>query len=254
MVSLIDISRILLSILAAVLVQIIFRAAIIRHRSPGKPPLTCILDAVLAYPMMIGLGPWAFKYSSNVKGWTEKQIIAMMKRLGLTDFGGSVSDMTRQYDAAMLGITRSKVEISPVGYVSLQVSLNARIESRLRMVDFISRHPHIANIPVRRPVFVVGFPRTGTTFLHDMLGLHPEGSSLKWWEQMSPVPFSHDESMAARIADRKKRYNGPTRFMFQMTMLTTDQAIQRIHRIEYDAPEGVLLLPSLYLYTTLSIV
>ena len=149
-----------------------------------------------------------------------------------------MKNMTKQYDTALLGIAKSGAEISPAGYLALQVSMDARISHRLLMVDYLSKHPKILDIPVRRPIFVIGFPRTGTTFLHDMLGLHPDCSSHKLWEQMSPIPSSHNESIAARATDRKQRYNGAARAMFRMTLLTTDPAIQHIHRIEYDAPEG----------------
>lgn len=192
--------------------------------------------------MMFEIGPWAYTEHTKVKGRTEKQVRAVMKRFGLSDFGGEIDDMAKQYDTATLGIARSGVEISPGGYLALQVSMDARIECRLKLVDYIKRHPQISQIPVRRPIFVIGFPRTGTTYMHELLGLHPEGSSHLWWEQMTPIPESHDESLAARAADRRKRYDGKAKSLFKMTMLTTDQAIQRIHRIEYDAAEGVFAI------------
>jgi hypothetical protein len=188
--------------------------------------------------MMFEIGPWAYTDHTNVKGRTEQQVRAVMKSLRLSDFGGDIEDMAKQYDTASLGIARSKVEISPGGYLAMQVSMDARIECRLKLVDYIKRHPQISQVAVRRPIFVIGFPRTGTTYLHELLGLHPEGSSHLWWEQMTPIPESHDESLEGRFEDRRKRYHGKAKTMFKMTMLTTDQAIQRIHRIEYDASEG----------------
>jgi hypothetical protein len=49
------------------------------------------------------------------------------------------------------------------------------------------RHPEIAAIPVEDPVFVIGFPRTGTTFLHNLLAQHPEFHCPDLWELLTPA-------------------------------------------------------------------
>jgi hypothetical protein len=34
----------------------------------------------------------------------------------------------------------------------------------------------------------MGFPRSGTTFLHNLMALHPEARALLRWELVHPVP------------------------------------------------------------------
>jgi len=41
---------------------------------------------------------------------------------------------------------------------------------------------------ISKPIFIVGLPRTGTTFLQRLLSLDPANTSPKTWELMDPVP------------------------------------------------------------------
>ena len=58
-----------------------------------------------------------------------------------------------------------------------------------RFVQYLRRHPGVLQMKVRGPVFVVGFTRTGTTFLHELLGLHPAVRSHVTWEQVRSIQF-----------------------------------------------------------------
>jgi len=45
--------------------------------------------------------------------------------------------------------------------------------NRLKLHDWLSRHPEILEEAIERPIFILGLPRTGTTLLHDLLALDP---------------------------------------------------------------------------------
>jgi hypothetical protein len=49
------------------------------------------------------------------------------------------------------------------------------------------RYP-IAAETIVRPVFATGEPRSGTTLLHALLSVHPNGRALRFWEVMYPSP------------------------------------------------------------------
>ncbi len=108
--------------------------------------------------------------------------------------------------------------------------------TRLKMVDYIKKHSMIKSIPIKNPIFVVGFPRTGTTFLHEILGLHPQVKSHTTWQQMNSVPDTHIESAEALLADMRLRYKN-NKLKFNVLMGLAGNAIQRVHRIGYDEPE-----------------
>jgi hypothetical protein len=62
------------------------------------------------------------------------------------------------------------------------------LTNRLRIDDYIRRHPEITEAPIKRPVFILGMPRTGTTLLSYLLGADPARRSLLKWEAFSMVP------------------------------------------------------------------
>jgi hypothetical protein len=173
-----------------------------------------------------------------------------------------VAFFERYETARSLGLQRSKAKYTPFGYVITQETLTKRVLTKLKMLEYIKRHPKISEIPVKNPIFVIGFPRTGTTFLHELLGLHPKvrirssptfvchvlhtqllfaDLSLQvkmhyTWEQMAPVPETDEETAEALAKDRKDRYNKNKSF-FDTSLMLAGDAIQRIHRVKYDEPE-----------------
>ncbi|MFE3279186.1 sulfotransferase [Nocardia sp. NPDC059239] len=52
------------------------------------------------------------------------------------------------------------------------------LHNRLLLRDNVNRHPQITQIPIDKPVFVLGLPTSGTTFLHNLLVLHPQLKAL----------------------------------------------------------------------------
>src|SRR6185436_11113458 len=64
----------------------------------------------------------------------------------------------------------------------------AHLTQRLRVEDWIARHPDLLARPVPAPVFMVGLPRTGTTALSHLIAQDPTARSLRVWESAQPVP------------------------------------------------------------------
>lgn len=59
---------------------------------------------------------------------------------------------------------------------------------RLRTTAFLESRPTLLERPIRRPVFVFGIPRTGTTLLSNLLAADPARRSPLTWEIDDPVP------------------------------------------------------------------
>ncbi|MCO4769838.1 MAG: sulfotransferase, partial [Deltaproteobacteria bacterium] len=70
---------------------------------------------------------------------------------------------------------------------------------RLQIEQWFKDHPETADIPIERPIFVLGFPRTGTTVLQNMLEQAPHRRALQFWETTSPIPW-HDDLEKDRAA------------------------------------------------------
>ncbi len=60
--------------------------------------------------------------------------------------------------------------------------------NRLNYVNDRKKFPEIANEKIVAPVFIIGFPRTGTTILHDILAQDPDSRAPLTWETMFPSP------------------------------------------------------------------
>ena len=61
------------------------------------------------------------------------------------------------------------------------------LTSRLQFCEDRKRYP-IAEERIEKPLFATGEPRSGTTLLHALLSVDPNGRSLRFWEVMYPSP------------------------------------------------------------------
>jgi hypothetical protein len=61
------------------------------------------------------------------------------------------------------------------------------LTSRLQFIEDFKRYP-IAPERIERPLFATGEPRSGTTLLHGLLSVDPNGRALRFWEVMYPSP------------------------------------------------------------------
>ena len=68
-----------------------------------------------------------------------------------------------------------------------QVYVNLLVQ-RLRVDDWLMRHPALTERPIERPVVIAGMPRTGTTVASYLLGADPARRSLLKWEVWNGVP------------------------------------------------------------------
>jgi hypothetical protein len=111
------------------------------------------------------------------------------------------------------------------------------LENRLRMCADRRRYPAIAAQEIRRPLFVTGLPRTGTTLLHGLLAQDPVSRVPYTWESMFPSPpptKSHRES-DPRIAWAERQIRWFHR-------LNPD--FRRIHQLGARLPDECLIITS----------
>jgi hypothetical protein len=71
--------------------------------------------------------------------------------------------------------------------------------SRLRVIDYLKRHPEVDEIEISKPLIIVGLPRSGTTHLVNLIAADQRFRSMPYFESRQPVPSpgeigSRDES------------------------------------------------------------
>ncbi|WP_420382154.1 sulfotransferase family protein [Novosphingobium sp.] len=74
------------------------------------------------------------------------------------------------------------------GRTTIVMNAVRALSNRLRVEDMIRRHPEILDIPIERPIFIAGLPRSGTTHLVNWLARDDRLNSLTLWESEEPVP------------------------------------------------------------------
>jgi Sulfotransferase family len=63
-----------------------------------------------------------------------------------------------------------QADLHPLGRFLMRIHLLELLETRLRLVGLWTRRSEaLAVSPVQRPIFITGMPRSGSTFLHELL-------------------------------------------------------------------------------------
>ncbi len=121
------------------------------------------------------------------------------KCTGLNDFGDtSFLEAFR----VLLQAYETEAEFNFVGRVCVHSDTVRTLSNRLRLVADRQRSPAIADEVIRRPLFITGLPRSGTTFLHALLAQDPALRAPQVWEGMypSPPPPAASDASDPRIA------------------------------------------------------
>lgn len=104
---------------------------------------------------------------------------------GLSDWGG---DDLREPFETLINALNSEAQLHERGVRASKQRLHDVLCGRLRLVEDRKRFPGIAGEEIKQPIFVIGLPRAGTTFLHNVLSQDPCNRSPMTWEIMFPSP------------------------------------------------------------------
>jgi len=82
-----------------------------------------------------------------------------------------------------------EADLHPAGRFLMRMHLLEILETRLRLSrSWQSQTDTLEISPISRPVFITGMPRSGSTFLHELLSQDPDNRSPRAWEIMFPIP------------------------------------------------------------------
>jgi sulfotransferase family protein len=89
---------------------------------------------------------------------------------------------------------------------SMEAQVRSLLANRLKMQFDRQRFPEIREVKIDRPIFIVGFPRAGTTFLHSLIAEDPDMYKPMSWHIHSPSPPPGAGPVASeRIAFAQRR-------------------------------------------------
>jgi len=132
-------------------------------------------------------------------------LAAARRRARADDFG---DDAFREPLRRLLASLENESRLKPLGRIGARTDLIQMLVNRLEMQRDRTSNRAIAEEDIRRPLFITGLPRTGSTFLHGLLAQDPENRVPIHWQtrQPSPPPTStSDEARRARHAERQIR-------------------------------------------------
>jgi hypothetical protein len=134
--------------------------------------------------------------------WTldSKRLCAKARyRTGLEDFGDPPLEGPLKI---LVNSLEQEADLHPLGRFLMSVRLQSLLETRLRLIDeWRARSQRFADSSIRGPIFVTGMPRSGSSFLHELLAEDPANRAPRVWEVMFPVPLSRN----ANGSDRERR-------------------------------------------------
>jgi hypothetical protein len=148
-------------------------------------------------------------------------------------------------------IKAAGVEISPGAEQGLRLlAASLAVDSDLTMFGRLSTHwdfvrllrnaalieqklvenPTIAAVPVTAPIFILGLPRSGTTFLHDLLARDPANLVPRVWQTIYPEPRTKNFDA---VRDRRvKIVNSQLKFFGGIS-----PEFPQLHPIDADSPQ-----------------
>ncbi len=111
---------------------------------------------------------------------------AAVRTTSLDDFGGTAHEEGLRI--LVDDLASPEAGLTPLGNGYHRRDVKSALVGRLLTQLRFTEHPEHADVPIERPIFVVGLPRTGTTALHRLLNADPRHQGLELWLTEYPQP------------------------------------------------------------------
>ncbi len=152
------------------------------------------------------------------------------EKAGLEDFGSD--DFLPGLEKLLE--TYNSNEFTAAARKSLHRRTLGVLVSRLHIEAAWKCHPEVLDLPITRPLFLTGLPRTGTSALLNVLANDPATRELKLWEAHNPSPL---EGLAA--GEQDPRYLQIKDYYDQMN---ANSDFKKIHYMTADSAEECIFL------------
>jgi len=120
------------------------------------------------------------------------------------------------------------------GTYAFKNQLKDRLRMRSKLHDFMKEK--VLPTPAD-PIFVTGLPRSGTTFLFNLLALDSNHRSPRYWEIMSPLPLTKSD-----FDIKKREWKVNAELKFARTIIPK---LRHMHHIRAQTPEECELLATI---------
>ena len=122
-------------------------------------------------------------------------LAAATRTTSLTDLGGD--EHREGFEILLEDLNSPAAGLTGVGNYFQRSQVKSALVARLLTQLRFAEHPQHVDVPVERPIFVLGLPRTGTTALHRLLA---------WLSPAYPVGgFSYSHGLEAAVEEGSVR-------------------------------------------------
>ena len=157
----------------------------------------------------------------------EKLVDLARRRSGLDDFG------EWSFEEPLEVLLRSyyqEANLSAFGRIAVRWDMLRFLSNLLRLREEEKKNPAVLEERIDRPIFVLGLPRSGTTFLHNLLADDPGNLTPRCWQTVFPYPIG-----AQKNGSRDRRPELTARQYSQFLMLAPE--LPSLHPLDAHAAQ-----------------
>jgi hypothetical protein len=162
----------------------------------------------------------------------EALLEAAVRETAMDDFGDQSFRIPLRI---LLKSLEAEARLNFMGHLATKHDLIRLLVNHIRMEEDRKQNRGIIEEEIRRPIFITGLPRTGTTLLHSLLALDPASRVPLTWEAMYPSP--PPEASTYRTDPRISLVDGQIRWFHRMV-----KGFNRIHPVGAQLPEECLVI------------
>ena len=164
----------------------------------------------------------------------ENLLAEASKRSGLKDYGEA---NFLQPFKLLLESFETEANLSLMGRIVARSETLQLLENRLRLVQAFKDNPALAGQAIRRPMFILGLPRTCTSIMHELMAQDPDNRVPMSWEVKYPFPAPELATYRTdpRIAKVEKELSGVDQLMPEF---------KKMHRMGAQLPQECVAITS----------
>ncbi len=155
----------------------------------------------------------------------EALMAAAREQTGLEDFGG---DSFREGLGVFCESASTEARLNAMGSLAASGMIHGCLVNRLKVTDWVKRHPQVLRERIEAPLVVAGMFRAGTTFLTYLMEKDARHRPLLRWEAGDSVPPPTPATIAT----------DPRIDAARAAMATLDQINPRVRLVQSEEPDG----------------
>ncbi|MEM9706105.1 MAG: sulfotransferase [Pseudomonadota bacterium] len=155
----------------------------------------------------------------------EEIVAAARNATRLEDFGG---DSFREGLDVLCQSLDDEAQLNPLGETAVRAAMEGALINRLRVTDWITRHPEVLEERIEAPFIVVGLFRAGTTLMSYLLERDARHRPLHRWEASDSLPPPTPQTFEQDPRIEKTRAQ----------MALVDQINPRLRVVQSEEPDG----------------